>query len=146
MDARRARACRLDEGLRLRLGLLRSRILRRGRGRRARRLSERHLGLARDRQVALLDAVEERVETEVHALRAVVVLVVVAFGASHREPEPYGRRRVRAVDRLLDAVFVRISAALGVVERVPMKTRRDEGTRIVAAQEVARELLDREAV
>ena len=104
--------------------------------------------LARQRRVdtSLLQAIEIREEFVEPALRERVVLVVMALGAAHRQPEPDGAERAGPVDGLLEEVLRRIDPALAVPERIAVKPGRDPLFDRRVRQQVAGDLLDRELV
>src|SRR4030095_1140479 len=94
----------------------------------------------------LIGVVEKRVELEVLALRDRIVLVGVALSAPESEAEKRQAGRIDAVNDGLVPDLLLVRAALVIDHRVAMEPRRDELLPPGSRQQVARELLDREAV
>ena len=94
----------------------------------------------------LVLGLEERDQPVVVALGDRIVLVVMATRTPEGAAEPDGRRRVGAVEQPLPARLGRVDAALVVQHRVAVKARRDARALVGVRQQVAGQLLDREAI
>ena len=94
----------------------------------------------------LVGVVEQRHDAEVVGVQDGVVLVRMALGAVHGQAHPGGAGGPDAVDHGVEAVFVRIDAALLVEHGVAVEAGGHEVFGRGAGQEVARELLDAELV
>ena len=79
-------------------------------------------------------------------MRDRVVLVRVALGAAHGQPQPHAAGRGHAIEDRLDAKLLLVGAAFGVGQRLPMKGRGQPVQRRRAVEQVAGQLLDREPV
>ena len=115
------------------------------------RLAQRLLGrrrrdLGRRRVAHVGGRVEEGVEPVVLALGEGVVLVGVALGAGQRRAEPDRGGGVHAVDHRRHAELLGVGAALGVDHRVAVEAGGDALVQGRLGQQVAGQLLDREAV
>ena len=92
----------------------------------------------------LIGIVEEGEERVVLALADLVVLVVVALGTAHRQPEPDAGSCVDPVEDRLDAKLFLVDAALGVRKRLAMEGGGQAVGGSCAREQVAGQLLDRE--
>ena len=96
--------------------------------------------------VLLNVAVEERGELIILPLTERIVFVIVTLRAVERDAEEDLRRRVDAIDHLLDAELLLIDAALAIGERVAMKARRHLLFERRPPHQIAGQLLDDELV
>ena len=92
------------------------------------------------------DGVEEGEELVELLLRDRIVLVAVAARAAHGQAHPGGGRGFDAVDHVFDQILFGNRAALEVDHVVAIETGGDLVVRGGVGQQVAGELLDREAV
>ena len=97
-------------------------------------------------QAGFGDAVEEREELVVLALRDRIVLVIVAAGAADREAEPDGRGRLDAIDDILDAILLVDDAGFVGHHVIAIEAGRDLLIERRIGQQVAGELLDGELI
>ena len=104
--------------------------------------------LADQRHFALdfVAVVEEREQPVVLVVRDRVVLVRVALGTADRQPQPDAAGGGHAIEDRLDAKLLLVGAPFGVGERLAVKGRGQPLARRRARQQVAGQLLDREAI
>ena len=81
--------------------------------------------IGRHAQRRLVGVVEEREQLIELALRDRIVLVIVAAGAAHRQPQKRRAGRADPIDHGLDAKLLRVGAPFLVDQRVAVKARGD---------------------